>query len=884
MRARLAKAKRLFKDKQFHEAKQIILEIIQCDEYQHNGRLLCKLGDICIETLDLNSAQKYYQQSINANPQNATAFLKFGILLHQHLRNHQDAERMYNKCLRLDPTNVQCLFQYANLKQEQDRDDEAREVYLKCLSINNGIACVHYRYAKLLLKDHNNTSHTQIRDLLQRAIDLMPNVAKYHHELAVYLKHNHQYNQANRSYRKALALIHHNDILILYDYAQFLWKCMQNKQEALKYLKMASQLCTDTGATNHDGIAEQCHRLMTSLQTMNTAPAMCQWKVVVYAFDSVLTYWNLGESMNGNIDDMRSGDLKDTFGGVDRLRCLKLHFKRLISDHGVQIVILSSNRTHCTIRALQREGLFQYVSIIIGCDCTVYDNKTTLDHILQLKDAFNIISSKEILYVDLHNNLSSECTVYHVKNEPMLRGLTLQDLEHIESILAHKQYIPPPNHTNAVPLTTISRDLYRDLKNEIHEIRFMEEQLELIPSILWINNNWRGNPDGTRFIEFAHQYCALMHAHRNGHWWHALQLSQRVLRLETTDPTLYMRLAKSLAYLKHTDAADKNYQIAFGLLGKYPIFSLSFSYANHLFRQERYVEAEARFRECLDIGVKRHGHVRSVSCGLARTLEKLGQTKKAEHHYKRGLFEYSKNEKIYESVHFYYGQFLRMHKRYAEAEVQFQICLKCSPNKAINHFAIAQVFYHLKAFEKYEFHVQNALDSDPYFAEARRHWDAYRNKDVIVNDRYNIEFDRFWFDRLGIISDDYNRYYDKCVQMGKNDIRFIAFDKDIKRELKMKIGIEKQEDLDIMTNEISFYRKQYTDFCTWMEGNQLLDAFYPILHKHGILTMESLNHNVNDKTQLETLVTAYEKDTPVKTNWSTLIQRFWTAKRLCDTK
>ena len=57
MQEKLQAAKHAFETKQHHRAKEIIVEIIQTNQYESNYKLYNKLGDIQPESIDENLAE-----------------------------------------------------------------------------------------------------------------------------------------------------------------------------------------------------------------------------------------------------------------------------------------------------------------------------------------------------------------------------------------------------------------------------------------------------------------------------------------------------------------------------------------------------------------------------------------------------------------------------------------------------------------------------------------------------------------------------------------------------------------------------------------------------------------------------------------------------------
>ena len=54
---------------------------------------------------------------------------------------------------------------------------------------------------------------------------------------------------------------------------------------------------------------------------------------------------------------------------------------------------------------------------------------------------------------------------------------------------------------------------------------------------------------------------------------------------------------------------------------------------------------------------------------------------------------------------------------------------------------------------------------------------------------FNAEFDRFWFDELVMVNEEFNGYYDAFLEHGMRDIRCLLFCGDIEAKLKNEIGV-----------------------------------------------------------------------------------------------
>ena len=435
MQPTLEAAKHAFVNKEYEKAKQIMIGIINSNKYEDNQnsyKLYSKLGDICIALEQYQDAHKHYQQSLDKHPSNTNTLIKMGNLYQYHLNNQQESKLMYEKCLKIDPKQDQCLFNNANLMEHQNNHQHAKKLYLKCLIINNKTACVHYRLAKLLMKEDNSKEHTNIKKLLQKACNLQPSNDRYQQELVLYLERTNTKPNTN----------------------------------------------TNTNIRSN-----------TNLQRMDPK-YHANIKLVIYEFESIITYSNLNERIHGNLEklrDFRATEIIRIFGGDSRVQRLKGHFDTILKKN-VKIIILSFTSSDIIFRVLNRLNLDHYFNIIIGSDTSsaLSATQSKIDDVIKLKHDNQIFNKKEVLFIDNDinqiNNVSNECITYFIDNSKSkpLFGPAPDDFHHIECIV-HKRKYHPPNIRKYDPktsLNSINPDLctnfFRDIINvyiSIHSFR-----------------------------------------------------------------------------------------------------------------------------------------------------------------------------------------------------------------------------------------------------------------------------------------------------------------------------------------------------------------------------------------------------------------------------
>eukprot|EP01084_Bolivina_argentea_P171704 297488_1 len=191
MPSKLQRAKQLFENEQYAEAKQLLLEVINSGDNTHYS-LYEKLGDISHELNQYDDSLKYYLKSMNKNAENPSIYIKLGDLYHEHLNNTSSAIEMYEECLQLYPENERCWFNYGKLSFKLQNYSKSEECFKKCLTPR---ACVKYHYALLLLnscKPISAMNKSKALKLLQRATKLKPNIFRYHYEYALCLRDMNQ--------------------------------------------------------------------------------------------------------------------------------------------------------------------------------------------------------------------------------------------------------------------------------------------------------------------------------------------------------------------------------------------------------------------------------------------------------------------------------------------------------------------------------------------------------------------------------------------------------------------------------------------------------------------------------------------------------------------
>ena len=249
----------------------------------------------------------------------------------------------------------------------------------------------------------------------------------------------------------------------------------------------------------------------------------------------------------------------------------------------------------------------------------------------------------------------------------------------------------------------------------------------------WAKSRVSTDPRYNKFIEFGHKFLACVRGQREEKWWSTGHLIKDLLLLEQSQAELWRRYGRSLAHLKHMDAAENAHQMALQLSPNH--YWTVYAYARFLMTTCRFAEAEQMWYRAMKVS-KFKNKDRNLLVGLATCMERLQQPHKAEYYYKlsvgkhdkddpkRNRMQNDKHKTFYEPAHFFYGSFLQKQGRFKEAREQFEICTE-RKSTSINHYRLGNVLLALKDFDGFEYHLNKALEIDPYMPMARKLWKRY---------------------------------------------------------------------------------------------------------------------------------------------------------------
>ena len=187
---------------------------------------------------DHDQAERLYNQAITINPKDAFNLGTYANFLKNIRHNHDHAEELYEQALAIDPNNTTILGSYANfLKNIRHNHDHAEELYAQALAIDPNNASTLDTYAVFLATIRHN--YNQAEKLYKQAIKVDLNNGYslcYYANFLTYIRHDH--DQAEKLYEQAIT-ISPNKASILYTYAIFLTIIRHDHNQAEKLYTQA---------------------------------------------------------------------------------------------------------------------------------------------------------------------------------------------------------------------------------------------------------------------------------------------------------------------------------------------------------------------------------------------------------------------------------------------------------------------------------------------------------------------------------------------------------------------------------------------------------------------------------------------------------------------
>eukprot|EP01084_Bolivina_argentea_P191042 328179_1 len=486
----------------------------------------------------------------------------------------------------------------------------------------------------------------------------------------------------------------------------------------------------------------------------------------------------------------------------------------------------------------------------------------------------------------------------HMKEIELLIGVYIQDEYDIE----------PPANQLSISIKHIDRTVYKAIKKEIGGIDKAQVSIDSLSVIQFIKTNWNHHNYQQHFLYFAEIFKLIRKYPPQGLLWTNANILPRLINM-VNDHEINRRYAVCLSKLYHYDEAENIFKTLIKNIHNNRFCLHRIEYGYFLLKCARYSESYDQFDFVINNQIHDVLDMSRVYLPYAQTLEYMNKPQQAEKYYKLAMeveaHQYHHRLNPNRFVSYKFAGFLYNQKRYEESIEQYTLVMEQNRKPyADNHFGIGKCFYELGMFKEYEYHLKRTLDVDPSFYDAKQALDKYymnqqmtvrgkndnnngntfkqttgSNNDSVasdmddektiiseivktntVNNMFNIEFDRWWFDNLDIITDEFNKYYDNFVNNNMNDIRYILFtvDEKIQSELKTKIKVSSLQNMQLIMTSIQDLRVQYQDFITTLKKYKMY-KYYTIFTENAIYTIKSLVDKVTRENDLSKFVKCYNE-------------------------
>lgn len=200
-----------------------------------------ELGTIYEELQDYARAAEYYRKYVQSQPENPwSGWFKLA-QTYQNLKDNNQAITAYREALKLNPNDIKCNYNLAQLLAAAGQHEEAEQIFLKLASLNKQDAAVYYN--QILQMYDQAGKYDKGIEAVKRLIDLNPKNEVAYLNLAI------MYFKMNRLEDAAKAL---NDCLAIkndYNYAWYslgqVYSKLNKHQEAVEAFKKYNSLAPD---------------------------------------------------------------------------------------------------------------------------------------------------------------------------------------------------------------------------------------------------------------------------------------------------------------------------------------------------------------------------------------------------------------------------------------------------------------------------------------------------------------------------------------------------------------------------------------------------------------------------------------------------------------
>ena len=186
---------------------------LACSKAQTDSVAMCNKGVLEYKKGNMAQAQALFERALALWPKNRVAHYQLGMVFLHETRDLERAEKHLNEALRLDPKDVEVIFQIGRLKLEKGLFDEAMERFQKVLALSpNHVGALYWSG----VTEQRRGRLSEADDFFRKAIKADPYDARAFNALAMMYWENGAESEAMAVLKEAIRLnpedaeTHHN--------------------------------------------------------------------------------------------------------------------------------------------------------------------------------------------------------------------------------------------------------------------------------------------------------------------------------------------------------------------------------------------------------------------------------------------------------------------------------------------------------------------------------------------------------------------------------------------------------------------------------------------------------------------------------------------------
>jgi len=192
----------LIQTNKLDEAKKKLEEVYNSLKFRDDFFTTFLLGTVCGKLGEVDDSINFFKKSINLNKEFDPAYYNLGLIYFKS-KKFQDAFHYFEKGFSINCNNYDCLFMLAEINQEQDKNDQAIEIYKKCIRLDPEKVDAYLALSNLYLSINCNV---EAEDNLSQVFPKFKNNFKFLNNFGLILKNTGKLDLAVTIFYEALKI------------------------------------------------------------------------------------------------------------------------------------------------------------------------------------------------------------------------------------------------------------------------------------------------------------------------------------------------------------------------------------------------------------------------------------------------------------------------------------------------------------------------------------------------------------------------------------------------------------------------------------------------------------------------------------------------------